>query len=281
MENLIYKIIDKDEELTGLISKWQKNDVNTIAMDFEEESNLHVYGEYICTIQIFDSKNYYLIDALSISKTVLKNFLENDIEKIMFSCESDAAIARKTLSAQLNNIYDVRVIAVALGFMGNLTGLIKRNLNIEITENKKKFQKTNWMNRPLSEEQIQYALGDVTYLFDLKISLETELAEKEDKIKKTVAYKMRNCAKQKNPEKPGWEKICNWKRTPQDIQIYIKEFFIARDNIARKLNKPASHILSKQAIIKMAYAKNYFHSQYDKEFKEALNKAKVKEQKWN
>ena len=36
--------------------------------NFEEESNLHVYGEHLCLIQIFDGNSYYVIDAVKIEK---------------------------------------------------------------------------------------------------------------------------------------------------------------------------------------------------------------------
>ena len=281
MTNLTYTFLNKDTDLINLTRQWEEKGIQSVAMDFEEESNLHVYGEHLCLIQLYDRENYYIVDALALSPETLKLFLENKMEKIMFACASDAAIARKVLNIQLNNIFDVRVIAMTLGFMGNLSGLIKRNLKIETGEDKKKFQKTNWMKRPLSEEQIQYALGDVKYLFQLKETLIKELAGSEEKLQKTAAFKMKNCAKQLNPEKPGWEKICNWKRTPKDVQLYVKEFFLARDKIARRLNRPAGFIMSKSTIVKMAYEKNYFHSTYDKEFRAALNNATEKEKKWN
>ena len=229
-------------------------------MDFEEESNLHVYGEHLCIIQLFDGSSYYILDALALAKnpeglSAMKAFLEGPIEKIMFACQSDASLARKTLNIQLNNIFDVRVIALALGFTGNLNGLIERNLGMSV-ENpslKKKYQTANWMRRPIPAEQVEYALGDVQYLFQLKTSL---LAEMEKTLnaseKKRVAYEMKTCAEQKNPERPGWEKICNFKLLNAREKVYIKHFFLARDTLARKANVPAARILDKRLIVEMA-----------------------------
>jgi ribonuclease D len=33
----------------------EQQGINTIAMDFEGEINLHIYGEHLCLIQVFDS----------------------------------------------------------------------------------------------------------------------------------------------------------------------------------------------------------------------------------
>ena len=63
-----YSIITTARQLDSLVSLWEKENISSVAMDFEEESNLHCYGEYICIIQLFDKSNYYIIDCLEIIK---------------------------------------------------------------------------------------------------------------------------------------------------------------------------------------------------------------------
>lgn len=254
-----YTSIENSRDLVALVADFAQRGIKTLAMDFEEESNLHVYGEHLCLIQLFDGSKYYIIDAWKIQNypdgtDALRYLLESPIEKIMFDCSSDASIVRKTLKIQLRNIFDVRVIAQAFGFMGNLTGLIERNLHIQ-TENptlKKKYQRANWMKRPLSEEQLCYALDDVKYLFDLKQSLEEELKTLPVAMQKKITVTMRHCAEQKHKDKPGWEKICNYKTLSREQKIYIRNFFIARDNLAKKANIPPTNVLEKQLIVQMA-----------------------------
>ena len=257
-----YTFIEKAADLKALLERWKADGVTVVAMDFEEESNLHCYGEHVCTIQLYDKTSYYLVDALALAKDpagreVMKEFLEGPIQKIMFACQSDAALARKALGIQMRNVYDVRVIALALGFNGNLTGLIERNLGFspESTAQKKKYQTANWMRRPIPPEQIEYALSDVEYLFTLRDSLVSEMERTlKPGEKKRVEREMATCADQKNPERPGWEKICNFRMLNAREKVYIKHFFLARDGLARKANVPATRILPKQTIVAMAKA---------------------------
>ena len=257
-----FELIDSAKALDALVCSWDSAGVCSVAMDFEEESNLHCYGEHVCLIQLFDGRSYYIVDALALSKTPeglasMKAFLEGPVEKVMFACQSDAALSRKALGIQLANIFDVRVIAMALEFNGNLTALIQRNLGIaaDSPSLKKKYQTANWMRRPLPQEQIEYALDDVRHLFALKDSLLKEMEEKLPISKrKQVLYSMKHCAEQKNPERPGWEKICNFKLLNAKEKVYIKHFFLARDGLARKADVPASRILAKQDIVAMAKA---------------------------
>ena len=51
---VVYSVIDNNIGLDELVAKWGSDGVASVAMDFEEESNLHCYGEYVCTMQLFD-----------------------------------------------------------------------------------------------------------------------------------------------------------------------------------------------------------------------------------
>ncbi|MGX8681807.1 MAG: HRDC domain-containing protein [Spirochaetales bacterium] len=255
-----YTFLSKPQELSALLSQWSEQGISSVAMDFEEESNLHCYGEHVCTIQLYDKTRYYIVDAIELAKSKeglasMKALLEGPVEKIMFACQSDAALARKALKIQLKNIFDVRVIAIALEFNGNLTALIERNLGIKAEDgaSKKKYQTANWMRRPIPQAQIEYALSDVKYLFDLKDSLLSEMASKLSRSQQgRVMHEMKACAVQKHPDRPGWEKICNFKLLSEKEKVYIKHFFLARDGLARKANVPASRILDKHLVVAMA-----------------------------
>lgn len=257
-----YTIIDSDTALDSLLASWREQGVNEIAMDFEGEFNLHIYGEHLCLIQIYDRNNFYLIDPFKISEEALKRLLEApDIIKLMFDCASDSALVRKEFGIKLAAVYDVRVPALALGFSGNLTGLIdrcledrngrKRQDGTSSKNAKKKNQMTNWLVRPLKEDQILYALSDVEYLFDVKEHLEAEI--KGTKLEKVVASAMKVVALPKGPDKPGWTKVCNWKFLSREQQVYLKHFFIARDTLARQRNVPAVRILDKRILVDMAH----------------------------
>ena len=58
-----YEYIDSDEKIEKAVKRFEK--LERIAVDFECEFNLHIYGEHLCLIQIFDGLSYYLIDPRS------------------------------------------------------------------------------------------------------------------------------------------------------------------------------------------------------------------------
>ena len=53
----VYTLITTASALEALVSRWEEKGTLSVAMDFEEESNLHVYGEHLCIIQLFDGSS--------------------------------------------------------------------------------------------------------------------------------------------------------------------------------------------------------------------------------
>lgn len=245
-----YNTIDSDEKLKQYIEYLKKNNLLSIGMDFEGEFNLHIYGEHLCLIQIFDTEEFHIIDPFKVSAQSIKEFLEDKkIEKIMFSCDSDAALIKKQFEINLKNIFDVRIIALELGFEKGYSATVEKYLDIDIGSkaSKKKNQMTNWLKRPLTDKQIQYALEDVAYLHDLKRVL-VNIAE-EEKVLDSAMKKMKTAGKITKLPKPGWTKVTNWKRLNKKDKIFLKHFFIARDIVAKKFNVPAVRILEKRKLV--------------------------------
>jgi len=248
---LHYTMIASDASLLSLLNDWKTRGVTSIAMDFEGEFNLHIYGEHLCLVQIFDGASYFLIDPFKVSPTALKQlFLDPNLEKVMFDCASDASLLRKQYNVQLEGVYDVRVSAQLLGYEGNLSGLVARCLKLPPVTGKKGNQKANWLKRPISPKLIQYALSDVENLFAIREVLDREL-HKAGLVEKN-ALLQQSVALEKRPERPGWEKLNGYRYLKFEQKIFLKWFFEARDTLARKLNQPAFRVLDKRKLVELA-----------------------------
>lgn len=246
-----YTLLASDKAFTDQYQAWKKGSIFSVAMDFEGEFNLHVYGEHLCLIQLFDGSAFFLVDPFKVSKEALEPFFtDGGLEKVMFSCESDAALIRKVYGIQLERVWDVRVQALALGYTGNLSGLMDLYGLEHARENKKKNQMTNWMRRPLDEHQVQYALGDVAQLLALKEILREKVSAQH--LSRQVENQMKTCAEAKHPEQPGWTKLPGYRFMSPVEQHYAKYLFIARDDVARRRNVPASRILDKRVLTDLA-----------------------------
>ncbi len=244
-----YSYIDSDDGIRSLIPSFERK--GRIAVDFEGEFNLHIYGEHLCLIQIFDGENFFLIDprAPGVTEKGLEAFFLSDTEKIFFDVQSDASLVHKRYGIVIFRIYDIRIPAVLMGYTGNLRGLEERYLGIPATEGKKRNQTSNWLVRPLDPVQIEYALSDVAHLLELKDILDHEMEV--NGLQKECAGRMKRAVAVKTPS-PPWKKIGDWRRMTKSEKVYVKQIFIARDSIAKRFNVPAVRVMEKHMITELA-----------------------------
>lgn len=245
-----YVSLDSDEKIFSFISSL--NPSSPIAVDLEGEFNLHIYGEHLCLIQIFDGKDFYIIDPRSkaVSEKAVVAFFTCDIQKVWFDVQSDNSLIFKVYGITINNVFDVRALAKALGFMGNLISLEEEFLKLnKDSVDKKKLQQTNWLKRPLTDEQIEYALSDVEYLLELKRVL--LIAVEEKGVNKEAEFLLHSACK-KPKISPPWSKLCSPRELNKEQRNALKEYFIARDVVAKRFNVPAYMVLDKHKIVELA-----------------------------
>lgn len=244
-----YEYITSDAGIAELIPVLEARD--RIAVDFEGEFNLHIYGEHLCLVQIFDGEDYHIIDPRSsgVSPKGLGMFFQSSVQKIFFDAQSDASLVHKRYGMTIRNIYDIRIPAMLLGYTGNLLGLEELYLGIDNTGGKKKKQTSNWLVRPLGDEQIEYALSDVEHLIELKDILEQEIDARG--LQKECSRQMKKALILKPPVQP-WKKVGDWRHMSKEERVFLKHLFIARDSLAERFNVPAVRVMEKHMLLKLA-----------------------------
>lgn len=120
------------------------------------------------------------------------------------------------------------------------------------------------MKRPLKTELIEYALLDVAYLMDLEVALKKKIQEQN--LEKVVNDKMKKAVALKKGE-PGWMKVGLWRKFTKKQQVYLKHFFMARDQIARRFNVPSHLVMSKERLIEYVNSSPMSKEEYESEIK--------------
>ena len=196
----------------------------------------------------------------------LRLLLESpQIEKLWFDCASDGELVWKKFGIRLNKVYDVFRVAKVLGLVGpglagNLAALTERFVTGAGRENrgqvqqdtlsKKRLQQTNWMNRPLSAPQLEYALKDVANLFALRQALDEEALSK--RLLSQVKSTMKGIPHLEKERIAGFMKLSGYKRMKAHQQVFLRHFFEARDVVARQLNKPPFQVMDKHLLVQLA-----------------------------
>ena len=155
-------IIAHNAELAEYARRWL--DLPYVAIDTEfvrTETFFPIAG----LIQIGDGEHDYLIDPLAITDwSPLVALLECPaVVKVLHACSEDLEVFQHLCGALPAPLFDTQIAAAYLGmdFSMSYSRLVKALLDIELS---KEETRSDWLQRPLSAKQLQYAVDDTRYL---------------------------------------------------------------------------------------------------------------------
>jgi ribonuclease D len=245
-----YSKIENSAELKSYLKKFNDKELHVIALDIEAESNLHAYGEKLCLAQIFDGINRIIIDPFKIDTDSLKLLFENtNILKVMYDAGSDLSLLKNTAGIEIKSILDLRPATELLNYeKKDLHSVIAFELGIFL-EKKRKYQQYNWINRPVSEQAIDYALHDVLHLLELKDIILAKLYAK--KLLEPFLLKnlqIQNKDYTRDPE-DKYRKISGYSRLQSDKKPVFRRVFDIREKYAKQFNMPPHNVIHKADLI--------------------------------
>ena len=155
-------------------------DAGIIAIDTEYDS-FRYFREKLCLLQIGTEQRIYLIDPLE-SATDLsflgRVFANPHQVKVIHAGDNDIRILNRDYGFEFANVFDTHRAAALLGSNHlSLSSVIEQYLG-ELLEKPKKMQRSRWEKRPLTEEQLNYAVEDTQHLIALYRRLNAEIEAK-------------------------------------------------------------------------------------------------------
>jgi ribonuclease D len=223
----------------------------TLSVDLEFDNNSYGYGVTLCLVQVATPEACYVIDPLA--KLDLSGlyalFESTGIQKIVHAPGEDLRLLH-SLGCYPKNLFDTEVVARLLNYEPtSLTVLLRDKLNVQMD---KKQQRSNWLRRPLSQAQVQYAAEDVIWLHPLKTLLEAEAAERallpfvreEQERLSTTVYPV--------VAKTTFLKPSDLYTLSPREQYIAGELLRFRDSLARRMNRPAYQVMSEELIRALA-----------------------------
>ena len=132
----------------------------------------------LALLQINDGEEIYLIDTILIEhqENVSDFLFSNDVTKIFHSCKEDLEAVYSWTGRIMENIFDTQLANAFIDGQYSIgyQGLVEERLDIILDKNE---TRSNWIRRPLTESQLNYAASDVQYLIHLFEELQKELVE--------------------------------------------------------------------------------------------------------
>jgi ribonuclease D len=163
----IHPLITDTATLADLCNRLALSDFVAVDTEFMRENT---YWPELCLVQIADAHEAAAIDPLAPGidlKPLLDLLVENeDVLKVVHAGGQDIEIVHNLTGKCPHPMFDTQIAAMAMG-MGEQVGysnLVESMTGIKLD---KGARFTDWSRRPLDKRQIDYAIGDVTYLIQI------------------------------------------------------------------------------------------------------------------
>lgn len=248
MSDLAFRLITDESDLTRFIETCVDVEAYAIDTEFHRERS---YFPRVALLQINNGDEIALIDPLEVDAAPMKSLFESDAIAVLHAAGQDLEVFQHWVGLIPPRIFDTQLAA---GFLGmstpSLSALHDKLLRISLP---KTSRLTDWLARPLSDDQLEYAASDVAHLLDLRDQLVEELesmgrlgwAEDEFEILRTHPRGRRD------PDEA-------WRRIKAVRQLKGASFGAARaiaawrEGLAADLDQPVRFVLSDLALVGIA-----------------------------
>ena len=160
----IHPLITNSQELADLCARLAKSEFVAVDTEFMRENT---YWPELCLVQIANTEEAAAVDPLADGidlKPLLDLLTDNeDVLKVFHAGGQDVEIIYNFTGRTPHPIFDTQIAMMAISQSEQIgySNLVESWLGITVD---KGARFTDWSRRPLTERQIDYAIGDVTHL---------------------------------------------------------------------------------------------------------------------
>ncbi|MCL4136017.1 UNVERIFIED_CONTAM: hypothetical protein GTU68_002576 [Idotea baltica] len=204
-------------------------------------------------IQVYAQEKVYLIDPLRIAqwKPLQLLLTASRIVKVFHACSEDIEVLYRLTGSACEPIFDTQIAAsyINLGFSVGYSSLVRNMLGVELTKNE---SRSDWINRPLSASQQQYAIDDVLYLASVYLKIKALLSTEKHvwllEDTSAINYKLITY----NHVDNAYLSIKQaWRLTQQEL-FMLKKLCSWREITAAQQDEPRNRILRENTLIDLA-----------------------------
>jgi ribonuclease D len=240
-------LISTTTDLAAACGRLARHPVITVDTEFLRETT---YYPLLCVLQMASPEEAVVVDALA-EGIDLKPFFElmanEKVLKVFHAARQDIEIVWHQAGIVPHPIFDTQVAAMVLGYGDSIAydQLVER-----ITGHRpdKTHRFTDWSRRPLSKEQVHYAISDVTHLRDVFTALDADLKKRgrSDWVSEEMEVLTSPKTYDFHPER-AWERLKTRVRKPKELAV-LMEVAAWREQEAQSRDVPRSRVLKDDAV---------------------------------
>ena len=244
-------LITETNELIEACERFARDSFLAIDTEFMRE---RTYYPQLCLIQIAGKSEAVTVDALAneISLDPILNLMaNNEIIKVFHACRQDMEIFFNLNRRIPFPVFDTQIGAMVCGYGESVSydKLVRQITGIQID---KSSRFTDWSHRPLSKQQLNYALSDVTHLRTVYESLLNQL-EKNGRIN-WLNEEFQSVLSPKTYDIPLdqiWKRLKIKNGKPRFL-ILVRELCAFREKEAQNRNTPRNRVIRDDVLLDIA-----------------------------
>jgi ribonuclease D len=245
------RLITTTQELANICKQLSQHDFVAVDTEFMREQT---YWPKLCLIQLAGPEHEALVDPLRPGISLEPFFalmVDESVVKVFHAARQDIEIVWNLARRIPHPIFDTQVAAMVCGFGESVSYV---NLVKQVTKHDldKTSRFTDWSRRPLSQQQLTYALGDVTHLRDIYRFLEAELAreKRESWLDEEMAGLTDPKTYEVHPE-DAWRRLKLRIKSRKGLAVLI-ELAAWRERAAQAQDVPRNRVLRDEALYDIA-----------------------------
>lgn len=228
--------------------------VTLIAVDTEFFRETTYYPQ-LALVQIATDSIVACVDPLAFdAKAALNKLLLDDgITKIFHSCSQDLEVLFYYLGEAPGVIYDTQIANALLTEHHQIgyASLVENELGTQLDKSQ---TRTNWLQRPLTQKQLQYAGDDVFYLYQLQHLLDEKLQQlgRENWFEEESSKLLNDNNTYQVAVENLWKRVKGTSRLNRKQLAIVQSIATWREALAQKKDKTRRKILADDIIVNLA-----------------------------
>ena len=244
-------LITETNKLIDACERFSRDSFLAIDTEFMRE---RTYYPQLCLIQIAGKDEAVTVDALAneINLDPILDLMANKkITKVFHACRQDMEIFFNLNRRIPFPVFDTQIGAMVCGYGESVSyeKLVRQITGVQID---KSSRFTDWSHRPLSKQQLNYALSDVTHLRTVYESLLNQL-EKNGRIN-WLNEEFQNILSPKTYDIPLnqiWKRLKIKNGRPKFL-ILVRELCAYREKEAQNRNIPRNRVIRDDVLLDIA-----------------------------
>jgi ribonuclease D len=245
------RIVSTSEDLTQAVRRLSTSDFVAVDTEFLREST---FWPQLCLVQIASPDEAMIIDPLATGLDLAPfwQLMANEaVVKVFHAARQDIEIVYARAGLVPKPVFDTQVAAMVCGF-GESVSYVNLVKNVTGADLDKSSRFTDWSRRPLSDKQLEYALGDVTHLRDVYRHLKGDIdkAGRADWLNEEMGILTDPKTYESHPEE-AWQRLKLRVKNRKALAV-LMELAAWRERLAQSQDVPRSRILRDEALYDIA-----------------------------